>query len=184
MRRPTSVRKQAASADKPTRIQTAKRSVMRQAALTWIRLSTFSCTTWGGSFFGPITLTSSCMKSLCAITTWKRLPQFLTHVSRTCKNNTNHNYMYQQNQWSHEIHIQYQQNHWFHKENKSIKLKHKLSSLKVTDSHRQCVHYNCVVFANIGYKLFLYCFLCIFRTETWFDMQYSESLLALQLQSQ
>ena len=50
---------------------------------TWMRLRTFSCTLWGGSYFGPMILTKSWRKSLLATCTWKRRPQFLTHVSNT-----------------------------------------------------------------------------------------------------
>ena len=55
---------------------------------TWMRLSTFSCTICGGSFFGPMILIISCRKSFCTMCRWNLRPQFLTHVSRTCVNNT------------------------------------------------------------------------------------------------
>lgn len=83
------------------------------SAQTLIKVSTFSCTAaeelrgnrrnkismkvnpvtiqiknWdslGGSYFGPISLTSSCMKSLLATSKWKCLPQFFTHVSTTVR---------------------------------------------------------------------------------------------------
>ncbi len=45
--------------------------------------STFSWTSGGGSFFGPISLTISWTKSLLVTSMWKRLPQFFTQVSST-----------------------------------------------------------------------------------------------------
>lgn len=53
------------------------------SAHSWISCSTFSCTAAGGSFFGPISFTSSCTKSFWATSTCSGLPQFLTHVSST-----------------------------------------------------------------------------------------------------
>ena len=50
--------------------------------LTCIKLRTFSCTTCGGSYFGPMTLIISPKKSLLATCTWNRRPQFLTQDSR------------------------------------------------------------------------------------------------------
>lgn len=53
------------------------------SAQIWIKLKTFSCTAVGGSYFGPISFTSSWMNSLLATKTWKFRPQFFTHVSNT-----------------------------------------------------------------------------------------------------
>jgi len=52
--------------------------------LTWMRVSTLSCTMAGGLFFGRIVLTRTLStKSWLATRIWKRWPQFLTHVSKT-----------------------------------------------------------------------------------------------------
>lgn len=59
-------------------------SSARPPALTWMRLSTLSCTMVGGLFLGRIVLTSTpSTKSWLATSTWKRCPQFLTQVSKT-----------------------------------------------------------------------------------------------------
>ena len=51
---------------------------------TWMRASTLSCTMVGGLFLGEMTLTRTLsMKSRLATSTWKRWPQFFTHVSST-----------------------------------------------------------------------------------------------------
>lgn len=56
--------------------------------LTWMRVSTLSCTMAGGLFFGRIVLTRTpSTKSWLDTRTWKRWPQFLTQVSRTFKGN-------------------------------------------------------------------------------------------------
>lgn len=56
----------------------------RPAALTWMRLSTLSCTMVGGLFLGRMVLTSTpSTKSWLATSRWKRCPQFLTQVSKT-----------------------------------------------------------------------------------------------------
>lgn len=53
-------------------------------ALTWMRVSTLSCTMVGGLFLGRMVLTSTpSTKSWLATSTWKRCPQFLTQVSKT-----------------------------------------------------------------------------------------------------
>lgn len=49
-----------------------------------MRLSTLSCTMVGGLFLGRMVFTSTpSTKSWLATNTWKRCPQFLTHVSKT-----------------------------------------------------------------------------------------------------
>lgn len=51
-----------------------------------MRFNTFSCTIVGGLFFGRMVLTSTLStKSWLATSTWKRCPQFLTQVSKTCR---------------------------------------------------------------------------------------------------
>lgn len=51
---------------------------------TWMRASTLSCTMAGGLFLGEMTLTRTLStKSRLATSTWKRWPQFFTHVSST-----------------------------------------------------------------------------------------------------
>lgn len=53
-------------------------------ALTWMRVSTLSCTMVGGLFLGRMVLTSTpSTKSWLATSKWKRCPQFFTQVSRT-----------------------------------------------------------------------------------------------------
>jgi hypothetical protein len=51
--------------------------------MKFLKTATFSWTTAGGSFLGPINLTKSCTKSLLVTSKWNLLPQFLTQASNT-----------------------------------------------------------------------------------------------------